>query len=185
MSLSPPTGLNGFHLESFEKLLTFCARALIPARHQAKLSVSDLVQETFRKATKAQETFRGKTQAEAQAWLCQILRNTFFDWVQLRHMEDISLNDIGDRSPENLLRIFRLPETSVASRLAKMEIADILVNALSELPEEEMNVLIFQYWQGLKIREIAEIMHRSEPAVSKLRKRAVLRLNALLAPSYK
>ena len=60
-------------LQSYANYLALLARLEIGRRLQGKVDAADVVQETFLKAHRDFEQFRGTTEAEFVAWLRQIL----------------------------------------------------------------------------------------------------------------
>jgi RNA polymerase sigma-70 factor (ECF subfamily) len=56
-------------------------------------------------------------------------------------------------------------ESNPESEFAQMELKELLKKALTELPEEQLMVVIMKEYEGLKIREIAEAMDISENTV--------------------
>src|SRR6516162_1982032 len=60
-------------LELYRAYLTLLARLQISRRLQSKVDPADMVQETFLKAYRGFDQFRGTTEPELAAWLRQIL----------------------------------------------------------------------------------------------------------------
>jgi RNA polymerase sigma factor for flagellar operon FliA len=61
------------------------------------------------------------------------------------------------------------------------EIREILVDAISKLPEKEKAVVSFYYFEDLTLKEISAIMKVSESRISQLHTKAILRLRGKLA----
>ncbi len=62
-------------LDTFRSYLGLLAHMQMPARVQARMDTSDIVQQTMLEAHQAKDKFRGTTKAEQAAWLRQILAN--------------------------------------------------------------------------------------------------------------
>src|SRR5205809_7920171 len=60
-------------LEMYRDYLTLLARLQVGRRLQGKVEAADLVQETFLKAHRDFDGFRGQTEGELVSWLRQIL----------------------------------------------------------------------------------------------------------------
>lgn len=61
------------------------------------------------------------------------------------------------------------------------ELKEILVDAISKLPEKEKTVVSFYYFDDLTLKEISAIMNVSESRISQLHTKAILRLRGKLA----
>jgi RNA polymerase sigma factor for flagellar operon FliA len=62
------------------------------------------------------------------------------------------------------------------SRLERKELKTMLVRAIRELPRVEKIVLSLYYYEGLRMREIGEVLGISESRISQIHSRAVLLL---------
>ena len=91
--------------------------------------------------------------------------------------EVVSLED-GDVSREDILA------DEGEDPLASMESRDEeehIKNALKKLPEREMQVVSFYYYEGLSLKEIGQILGVTESRVSQIHGRAIATLRALMA----
>lgn len=71
--------------------------------------------------------------------------------------------------------------------LARLELEDEkreLAEAIDSLPERERLVIVLYYYEGLTLREIAEVLQVSIPRVSQLHARAILALKAKLKKNW-
>lgn len=124
----------------------------------------DAVQETFLKAYRAADTFRG--QCSEKTWLMRIAMNTCRDMRRrawFRYM---------DRriTPEEI------PEAAVPFAARD----DSLIQAIMALPPREKETLLLYYYHDMTVTEIGESLHLSVSAVSNRLKRGRERLKALL-----
>jgi RNA polymerase sigma factor for flagellar operon FliA len=62
------------------------------------------------------------------------------------------------------------------------ELKELLVRAITELPEQERSVITLYYAEELYLRDISSILGVSESRVSQIHTRALYRLNRALAP---
>ena len=125
----------------------------------------DATQETFLKAYKALDTFRGES--SEKTWLMKIAINTCRDirrnaWF--RYM---------DRSVE----IERLP---LPARTDEWADADELTQAILKLPARYKEVILLYFYQDMTIREIAGVLDIAHSTVGKRIKTACRKLRKML-----
>jgi RNA polymerase sigma-70 factor (ECF subfamily) len=118
----------------------------------------DLVQETLAKAFTAWDKFEQGT--NLRAWLFRIMTNTHINLYNKKSKDQAktALDDLEDwqvGGGESL--------TSVTTRSAEAEAldnmpADIIKNAMNELPDEFRMVVYYAVVEGLPYAEIAEVM---------------------------
>jgi RNA polymerase sigma factor for flagellar operon FliA len=71
-------------------------------------------------------------------------------------------------------------EQELDDRLNHEQEVSHLYHAISQLPEQERNVLSLYYFEDLKLHEIARIMGVSESRVSQIRGKGIARLRSTL-----
>jgi RNA polymerase sigma factor for flagellar operon FliA len=76
----------------------------------------------------------------------------------------LALDEMNMESPDPL------------GRLERKELEDMLVHAIRELPRMEKIVLSLYYYEGLRMREIGEVLGISESRISQIHSRAILLL---------
>jgi RNA polymerase sigma factor (sigma-70 family) len=108
----------------------------------------DVVQESFMKAYKAQESFRG---SEARTWMLSIVRNTAIDFRRrYKSGTEVALEDQGpepeDDSPD--------PERALLAQSRR----DQVRQAISRLPAEFREVIVLREIEGLSYKEIASVL---------------------------
>jgi RNA polymerase sigma-70 factor (ECF subfamily) len=108
----------------------------------------DVVQESFLKAYKAQESFRG---SEARTWMLSIVRNTAMDFRRrYKSGTEVALEDQGpepeDDSPD--------PEGALLAQSRR----DQVRQAISHLPAEFREVIVLREIEGLSYKEIASVL---------------------------
>lgn len=119
------------------------ARWMVRNHHDAE----DIVQESFVKAFKSAETFRG---ADARPWLLAIVRNSALNFLSRRRqqkatsMEDSP--DPVDSSPN--------PEAS----LDQVRRDETVRNAIARLPLEFREALLLREMEGMAYKEIAFVL---------------------------
>lgn len=130
-----------------------------------KALAEDATQETFLKAYKALDSFRGDS--SEKTWLMRIAMNT------CRDMKRSTWFRYVDRNVE----IERLPQP--AKEFAFME-ADDLTQAILMLPTKHKEVILLHFYQDMTMREIACVLDISVSTVQKRVKAACSKLKKIL-----
>jgi RNA polymerase sigma factor (sigma-70 family) len=108
----------------------------------------DVVQEAYLRAFRSFGGFHG---GNGRAWLLTIVRNTSYTLLKRNHAVDLSttfdeeIHATGDES------------VSPATILAHSEDAELLGQAMDELPAEFREILVLRHQEGLSYKEIAKI----------------------------
>ncbi len=153
------------HLSSAYNL----ARWLTRNDHDAQ----DVVQEAYLRALKFFSGFRG---GDGRSWLLRIVRNTCYTWLQRNRPAEVAANvsedeveaiESGDPDPEALM--------------LKKGNAELVQQALDELPLEFREVVIMRELEGLSYKEIAEVSDIPIGTVMSRLARARTRLQQRLA----
>jgi RNA polymerase sigma-70 factor (ECF subfamily) len=175
-------------LQTYRNYLVVLATTHMDGRLGARISPSDVVQETLLEAHRGFQVFRGTTEREFIAWLRQILMNNLLSAVkchlgaQKRDVRrEISINNAADsveRAQRESLLVHRGPSPSDAAQ--RRENAVMLADLLTELSDEHRRVIVLRHLEGLGFNEIAERMDRSAPATRILWLRAVEKLRTLM-----
>ncbi len=174
-------------LRLYEHYLALLARLQIGRRLQGKVDADDLVQETFLKAHRDFDHFRGGSEGEFVGWLRQILAANLAALVRrylgtrrrdprLEQQLAAELN----ASSHALNLGLAAPSSSPSERAARREQAVLLADALEKLPEHYREVIVLHHLEGLTLAEAARRMGRSEDSVEKLWARALLQLRRSL-----
>jgi RNA polymerase sigma-70 factor, ECF subfamily len=120
------------------------ARWLVRNDHDAE----DIVQESFMKAFKALDTFRG---GDARVWMLAIVRNTAMTFLRGRKPGvtvnwSIQDHDPVDRGPD--------PERGLLDQSRREQVRQ----AISQLPLEFRDVIVLREMEDLSYKEIASIL---------------------------
>lgn len=170
--------------------LKFVVSAQLDDRLRARVSPSDVVQETFFEAHRDFASFRGDAPEQFLAWMRRILVNNLLRAVE-QHVQaakrdirrEVSLNRVRDDVERSAWRFAALaaPNTSTPSvSLQRRESAAELAAALQELPEDYRQVLLLRHMEGLRFEEVAGRMGRTAGAARMLWLRAIKRLREAL-----
>ena len=165
--------------------LKLIAQQSIDGGLQAKLSSSDVVQETLLQAWRKRDQFRGTSESEFYAWLYQILQNQLID--QQRRFRGSAKRDIRlerplGPSPSGSGGVREVAESG-HSPLSHAELAEEshrLSAAMESLSEDHQRVLRLRNWEGLDFVEIGNRMDRTPAAVRQLWVRALAGLQRAL-----
>lgn len=131
----------------------------------------DLAQDAFLRAMRAiQRSFKGGS-SEFLAWMIRIARNRFLDHVKSGR---VRWEVVVDEMP-----ITFAPGNPEAEALASVEGAD-LRQALGRLTDEQQEIVLMRFFQGLQISEVAGATGRTEGAVKALQFRALRALARIL-----
>lgn len=117
---------------------------------------SDLVQDTYLKAFKAEGRFELR-EAGVRPWLFKILHNNFYTRVGRKKREpalsdDLSYQPDSANSPDEAGPAWDL------SHLDWEHVDDRLKHAIHELPDHYREVLLLWAVEGLKYREVADVL---------------------------
>jgi len=138
--------------------------------HQVKdkMTAEDITEEVFIKAWKAIDSCRGKEQTFLP-WLYRIAHNQVIDNLRSRrkhlHIEIETVDTVGG------------PQLEAAGDLEQQE----LLGMIAYLPQNQRQVIILKFIEGLDNREVADTMGKSQGAIRVLQMRALAKLRKDLA----
>lgn len=118
---------------------------------------SDLVQETYYKALRASHTFEMRDSEKGmRPWLFKILHNNFYTKVGKAKREPT----LGDDMPEATIASEQdePPPAWDLESLDWEQVDDRLKHAIDELPDHYREVLLLWAVEGLKYKEVAEVL---------------------------
>jgi len=142
----------GLLVRKYERKIGYVISRYISDPHE----VEDIAQETFIKAYRAMERFRGDS--AFYTWLYRIAVNTSKNFLVSKKRRppdsDLDASDIESSGFAQVMHDTDTPEAGVLSR----EIAQTVTDTLDNLPEELRLALKLRELQGLSYEEIAERM---------------------------
>ncbi len=141
------------------RLLRLCALSL----RDASLA-QDAVQDTFLKAFKHFDQFRGE--ADALTWLTSIAINVCRDYRRTAWFRHVDMRQDADKLPHSA--DFPYPD-------------DTVIQEVSRLPDKYREVILLHYYQGMKQKDVARALRISDRAVRQRLQRA----NAILRERLK
>jgi len=137
-------------------------RRLCGSRHDAE----DLTQQTFAKVWASLDGFAGRS--KFSTWLYRVACNTYIDWRRknkssIRSQTDRWWQQCPDKNPG--------PFANAADR----QLAQRLYEVVDQLDEDRKQVVHLHYYQGLSLRETAQVLGIAASTV-KYRLREVLKI---------
>jgi RNA polymerase sigma-70 factor, ECF subfamily len=173
-------------LERYREYLHLLARLQLNPKLAAKITPSDIVQQTLLRAHEKREQFRGGSDAELAGWLRAILASTLAEAARHfgRQQRDAglerSLQASLDESSAKLERWLAAEQSSPSQHVMRQEHLARLAEALAELPEEQRAVVELRHLRGMPVAAIAGQVGRSEASVAGLLRRGLQRLRDVL-----
>jgi RNA polymerase sigma-70 factor (ECF subfamily) len=157
---------------------------------RARVSPSDVVQETFFEAHRDFPQFRGTSTPEFLAWLRKILVNNLCRVVE-QHLlaekrdvrREVSMERLAtalEQSTARLEAILPDPGTSPSGNLERQEREIALADQLATLPADYRDVIVLRHVESLPFEDIGQRMGRTSGAVRMLWLRAVKALRERL-----
>lgn len=134
-------------------------------------TAEDLTGEVFLRMVQSLPTYR-QGAAEFRSWLFQIARNLSIDHYRRARVR--SAPPIEESLPADEDD----PEDAAQHRLTSAR----LMQAVTELTDEQRDVVLMRFVAGMPVAEVAATLHKSEDAVKGLQRRALINLRGLLEP---
>jgi RNA polymerase sigma factor (sigma-70 family) len=152
------------HLDAAHNL----ARWLVHNEQDAQ----DVVQEAYLRAFKSFGGFHG---SNGRAWLLTIVRNTSYTLLKKKHSVDLTTTFDEEKHAAGYESV------SPATILERSEDAELVRQAMDELPAEFREILALRHQEGLSYKEIAEIAQIPPGTVMSRLARARAKLRECLA----
>lgn len=134
----------------------------------------DVLQDTWLEAHRALPRYEHRSAAGLSAWLCRLAESSLTSLVD-RHGAQKRRAPGHDLGPDLLAR-WADTATGVVTGAARGEAADRLEHAVGALPEDERQVVLLRFFQGLPLDEIARVTATPETTVRRRLGRAVAAL---------
>jgi RNA polymerase sigma-70 factor, ECF subfamily len=172
--------------ELYRRYLQVLTARKLPRELQAKVSPSDVVQDTLVEACQDFVAFAGQTRFELRAWLRRMLVNNLAD--QARHYQETAKRQVSrevrlqnggedDSRADNIgLACWDTPSAQAMHH----EATDLVERVLAELPDTYRQVVLLRSRDRLSFPAIGQKMERSADAARKLWATAILRLQQRL-----
>ena len=139
-------------------------------------SAADVTQDSFLKAYKALDSFRGTS---FKPWLLRIVTNTCYDYLRASKRKPTTNLDDLLASTEHSWRLHD-PGEQPEEHAERVELSQLLQWAINQLPPDQRTVVVLSDVQGLAYDEIAEVMDISLGTVKSRLSRARAKLRTYL-----
>jgi RNA polymerase sigma-70 factor (ECF subfamily) len=175
-------------LEPFRSYLEVLARVHLDSRLRGKLDPADVVQQVLLRAYAAWPELQNPERPVLAAWLRRILARTLADLVKHYDRDrravglERSLEADLDRSASGLAGWLAADQTSPSQAAVRDEELLRLADALAALPEPMREVVVLKHLRGRTLKEIADHIGRTVPAVASLLRRGLEELRHRLVP---
>jgi RNA polymerase sigma-70 factor (ECF subfamily) len=139
---------------------------------RSEQDAQDVVQEAFLRAFKSFSGFHG---SNGRAWLLTIVRNTSYTFLKKHRVADLTTpfdEEMHGTGNESL---------SATTILERSEDAELIREAMDELPAEFREILTLRHQEDLSYKEIADIVQLPPGTVMSRLARARAKLKACLA----
>ena len=177
-------------LQLYANYLKLLVLSQLERNLRARVSPSDVVQETFFEAHRDFGQFRGRTSNEFLAWVRRILVNNVARVVEQHILaekrdvrREVSLERLASALEQSAARLEAvLPDagSSPSAGFHRRETEIVLADQLAELPSDYRDVIVLRHIEGLPFDEVGRRMERSSGAVRMLWLRAVKMLRERL-----
>ena len=125
----------------------------------------DLVQNTFFRVLKYKKSYN--PDKKFSTWVYQIGRNVFYDQCTKKSNNEYAVDDFS----------YNEPSTKMESPFDEVDERKIILQkALDELPEDKREIIVLSRYEGLKYKEIGDILDCTENAVKVKAHRALKQL---------
>jgi len=158
-------------------------------RIQRRVDVSDVVQDVLVEASRRLNDYLANPVMTFRLWIRQIAQDRIID-AHRRHRGSakrsvdrecamVAPGDM-DRSTIELAAQLQDPELTPAAAAAQREMLRQVEHAITELDEQDAEIILMRHYERLSNQEIAQALSLTEPAASMRYLRAVRRLRELL-----
>ncbi len=143
-------------------------RSVLHEQKEKLIDESDLIQESLIQASRCCHSFHGQTQVEWLGWLRTITIRTAQRALHVENRRPMT-------KPE-LATLIADGSSTPCDELVRQENADRMAVALTHLPEDMQQILLWRVIDDLDYQSIGQLMHRSPGAMRVLYLRALRRL---------
>jgi RNA polymerase sigma-70 factor, ECF subfamily len=157
---------------------------------QRRIDVSDVVQDVLVEANRRLADYVANPQMAFHLWLRQIAQDRIID-AHRRHRGSakrsvdreraLAVPAADDRSTMDLAAQLCDRELTPAAAVAQAEMAKCVERAISQLPDQDCEIIIMRHYEQLSNQEVAQALSLTEPAASMRYLRAIRKLRELMA----
>lgn len=151
-------------------------------RLRARVDASDIVQEAFVRASKGLKSYLEAPGVHPIVWLRLIGKRILAETHRLHFRDKRSPhNEFVVESESNDMLVNQLADSmhSVHANVAHQEIVQMVLKLISDLSQQDREILEMRHTEGMTIKEIATMMEISVEATKKRYQRALVRVRQL------
>ena len=149
----------GLLVQRWERPLFRFVYRMLPRREEAQ----DICQETFLRILSKSNLFR--PESKFSTWMYQIALNLTRDHIRKKVRWSAVVVDGGEGREERAPATVQGDAVTPDSLLVESDARELVRRALTRLPPDQREVLVLKEFQGLKFREIAELLGCPESTV--------------------
>lgn len=157
---------------AYETVRRFAYRLVAEEKIRAA-DADDIIAETMRRCFERISTYNGKS--KFSVWAAGIAKNVVLELLRKNKIDEL----VGDEKLD--MAIFGKDPLSIVLEKEKRQ---ILEKAKKSLSSEHRDVIQLRFYNGWKIKQIAEILGKSEDATESLCRRALKALKKELEKNY-
>jgi len=132
----------------------------------------DLTEQVFLKAWEALPGYQQKGKPFT-SWLYRIAHNIVIDHHRRRKKDVFSVDQLNSEEPEK-------DQKSALQTVIESEEAKVLETALSQLSDEQQQVIILRFVEGFSHKDIAQVLNKKEGACRMIQYRALTKLQNII-----
>lgn len=145
------------HLAACEEFLLEFVKSRLPSDLSRHLGASDIVQSVLFTVSRQRESFRGTTEVEFRAWICQIARNKIIDGIRRYRSRKVAVGVSRGGLAWNWGEA--LDHETPSASISLEEDARKLIEAIQQLPDQIRQIVVLRYAEGLTFEQIAKQLH--------------------------
>ena len=173
-------------IERYQNYLLAIANKEVQGEYQARFGASDVVQQSLIHAEQNFDQFLGNEEGELLAWLRKILQNDLrkahrAQGAAKRNVKQEIRSEQGAEKNTEHAGVVADRSLTPSAKAIKKEKAQLLSEALRQLPEEYHLVIQLRNFEFQEFKEIGLKLNRSPDAARKLWARAIRALEGQIA----
>jgi RNA polymerase sigma-70 factor (ECF subfamily) len=170
---------------AFEELVKKYDRQVLNIAYYYRNSVDDakdIYQEVFLRVHKALKKFQFRS--EFSTWLYRITTNVCISYKSSmkKHFHEALENEFNDVDEGKSFEFSETKEIMPDQYALGNELSEIIKKALDHLPKQQKMAFTLKYYQGYKIKEIAEMMNCAEGTIKRYLFTSTDKMRVMLSP---
>jgi len=165
-------------VKNYEKMVYNLGLKLLGDQEKAEC----ILQETFLKVLQALPNFQEKS--KLSTWIYRIATNQALMRLRSKKRQQVSIDESSEEDGKDYSNFVQSLEADPLDNLLNQELKEKMDSAIEQLPDNYKTVFIMKDVEGLALKEIAEILDLSLPAVKSNLHRARITLRNKLADMW-